>query len=216
MTYCKLRNLQLSGALFIFVQLLAIKIRPTVFLKLRNTDANRLTTCGLSVSSLLYWNYVLHSNYRGRFYNLLCATDYAMIATTTTVASFPCSLHSADHFWRTTCVFLMDCLRHYLQYGSMTSYKTHKLICVVSTAIALYRTLHTCVWSPFLLRMYSSGVCSIIFYNSFSHIKTVKHFRNMAWYLPWLWHLHATICQQTSLEIAHHHNLKCKVTKKNV
>lgn len=206
-----LHNLQLSGILFIFIQHLATRIRPTIFQRLRNTDANQLTTHGLSLSSLLYWNYVLRSKHRGRLYHFLCAVDYVMIATTTTVSSFPYSLHSISHFGGTVGVFILDNLRHYLQYGSMASYKNHQLTCFLSTGLALYRTWHVQAWSPFLLRMYSSGVCSIIFYNSFSHIQTMQQFRNMAWYLPWLWHLHATICQQTSLEIAHHHNQKKKV-----
>lgn len=196
---------QWSGLLFVLVHYLSMHIRSKRIQKWRNTNANTLTSYGLSLSSLLYWNYVFHSKHYGVLYNLCCAIDYVMISTTTTIASFPHLFHTTSHFQQLTCAFVLDNARHYLQHRYMNTYHNHQLTCLFSTAIALYRTLQTQLWSPFLLRMYSTGVCSIIFYSLFSRIQTLKQFRHMKWYMPWLWHLHATICQQTSIEIAYHY-----------
>lgn len=197
---------QLSGVLFVAVHQLTKRVRPGCFLDYRNSDAHRLANRGLALSSLLYWNYVVHYKYKRFLYNLLCAFDYVMIASTTMVSTFPQSLQTSKDWIYITSLFALDTLRHHRQHNEMNSYRTHHVCCILSTFVAVYRSVRSRIWSPILLRLYSTSVCSLIFYLSFGKLHTVKQFRQMRWYLPWIWHLHATICQQTSIEIAYHDN----------
>lgn len=199
----QLLNPQLSGLLFVAVHHLANKVRPEFFLESRNSEANRLATQGLTVSSLLYWNYVMHSKYKGKLYALVCALDYTMISTTAIVSTFPCAFRDTGTVQRVMGGFAMDSFRHYVTSGEMNSYKVHHACCVVSTFVGIYRSVHTRNWSPILLRLYSTSVCSLIFYLALARMHSFKQLRRMPWYLPWMWHLHATICQQSSIEIAH-------------
>ena len=199
----QLLNPQLSGLLFVAVHHLANKVRPECFLESRNSDANRLATQGLTVSSLLYWNYVMHSKYKGKLYALVCALDYTMISTNAIVSTFPCAFRNNDGVKRVMGGFAIDCIRHYVTSGEMNTYKLHHACCVVSTFVGVFRSIYTKNWSPILLRLYSTSVCSLIFYLALARMHSFKQLRCMPWYLPWMWHLHATICQQTSIEIAH-------------
>lgn len=199
---------QFSGLLFIGVHHLANAVRPQRFHDTRNSDANRWATNGLTASSLLYWNYVLHSKHKTTLYNIICALDYVMIGTNSLVSTFPHVIKSKRDVIGVCCVFAMDTMRHYKVYRNIRTYKMHQIFCVLSTFVGLVRSTHTRQWSPILLRMYSTMVCSCIFYLSLARMHSFKHFRRMPWYFPWLWHLHATICQQTSIEIAHDYHQK--------
>lgn len=195
---------QLSGVLFVAVHQLTKRVRPECFLDYRNSDAHCLANRGLALSSLLYWNYVVHCKYKRLLYNVVCAFDYVMIASTTMVSTFPQSLQTTQDWTAITSLFAVDTLRHSIQHNEMNTYRTHHWCCMLSTFVGVYRSVQSHKWSPILLRLYSTSVCSIIFYLSFGKLHTVKQFRQMRWYLPWIWHLHATICQQTSIEIAYH------------
>ena len=197
---------QLSGLLFVVVHRLTKRVRPDCFLEYRNSDAHRLANRGLALSSLLYWNYVVHYKNKQLLYNVVCAFDYMMIASTTMVSTFPQSLQTTEDWIDITSLFALDTLRHRIQHNEMNTYRGHHWCCVLSSFVGVYRSVQTHKWSPILLRLYSTCVCSIIFYLSFVKLHTVKQFRQMRWYLPWIWHLHATICQQTSIEIAYHDN----------
>jgi hypothetical protein len=159
---------------------------------------------GLCVSSLVFWNYVMHSTQRKLQYNFACALDYIMISTTVAVSTFPTILDSVESANNVFGVFMLDTIRYYAMYGTMESYKTHQLMCYMSTLIGWYRSGLTLQWAPTLLRMYSTIVCTLIFHLSITRRINLKSFRQIPWYVPWLWHMHASICQQTSIELSYH------------
>lgn len=204
---------QCSGVLFIGTHHLANVVRPKRFQKTRNSEANQWATKGLALSSLLYWNYVVHSKHKTNLYNIICGLDYVMIGANSLVSTFPQVFKSKNDVLRVCSIFVLDTTRHYTVHGNLRTYTMHQMCCVLSTLVGLTRSAYTHQWSPILLRMYSTLVCSCIFYLSLARMHSLKHFRRMPWYLPWLWHLHATICQQTSIEIAHDYHAKTTQTR---
>lgn len=197
---------QWSGLMFCIVPYIARNIRPKPIVEHGNTDALRYTSMGLCTSSLFFWNYVMHSTRRKLSYNLVCAMDYVMISTTVVVSTVPHLLDSIYHANSVLCVFVLDVIRHYSIYGTMNAYKTHQIMCYLSTVIGWYRSCLTLKWEPTILRMYSTIVCALIFHLSITNRTHLKSYRKIPWYIPWLWHMHASICQQTSIELSYHAN----------
>ena len=194
--------------MFVGVHHLANAVRPAEYMPYRNTRANVLATRGLTVSSLLYWNYMRHaaSNKKNTIYALVCAFDYLMIATNSIVSTFPTVFRTPLDVCQIAAVFTTDLLRHYNTYGNVNTYYTHQACCILSTFVGLMRSVCSRQWSALLLRLYSTTLSSMIFYLSFAKMHTIQHFQQMPWYLPWLWHLHASICQQSSIEMAYHYH----------
>ena len=207
---------QCSGIMFLIVPYLARKIRPKQIVEHGNTDALHYTSMGLCVSSLVFWNYVMHSTQRTFQYNFACALDYTMISTTVAVSTFPKILNSIERANNVLCVFMLDTIRYYSMYGKMDSYKTHHLMCYLSTFMGLYRSGISFQWAPTFLRIYSTIVCTLIFQLSITRRTNLKSYRQISWYIPWLWHMHASICQQTSIELSYHAEKRLTTTSTNM
>lgn len=195
---------QLSGLVFVWLQLMKTTLCPKRSERFPNTDANRFATTGLTISSLLFWNYVMHCKYKEIIYKTVCALDYMMITTTTLTSTFPKSLKTRKDAMCVMCTSALDQLFHYYRYGDTQFYKHHHYVCYLSTAFGLYRSYISKQWMPTFLRLYSTTICTLIFYTSIAHLKTIRNYRQVPWYLPWLWHLHAAICQHASIELTYH------------
>lgn len=195
---------QLSGFLFLWIQHIKEHLFTDRIKRFPNTRANSFATKGLTLSSLLFWNYVMHCKYKESIYKLVCGFDYMMISTTAITATFPKQVKSKTDALCIMCLSGFDQLNYYYCNGNIHSYHHHHYICYVSTFIALYRSYITKKWMPICLRTYSTIVCTLLFYKSIAHLETIQNYRQVPWYLPWLWHFHAAICQHTSIELAYH------------
>lgn len=109
-----------------------------------------------------------------------------MIGANSLVSTFPQVFKSKNDVLRVCSIFVLDTTRHYTVHGNLRTYTMHQMCCVLSTLVGLTRSAYTHQWSPILLRMYSTLVCSCIFYLSLARMHSLKHFRRMPWYLPWL------------------------------
>jgi hypothetical protein len=197
---------QLSGVVFLGLCWIKSTLCPKRSLQYPNTIANKYTTTGLTISSLLFWNYTMHCKYKSVLYQSVCALDYAMISSTAITSTFP--LHFCTQK-NALCIMLLcgfDTLRHCMWVGNIHLYKHHHYLCYLSTLIGWYRSYVSEHWMPTFVRMYSTCVCATIFFTSITHLKTLRNYRQIPWYLPWLWHIHAAICQHTSIELAYHHH----------
>ena len=195
---------QFSGVMFLIIPYLSRNIRPQPIRKYGDTEALRYTSFGLCMSSLLFWNYVMHSTQRKLQYHVVCALDYIMISTTAVISTFPNVLNNVHHTNKTFVFFLLDIVRYYVSYGTLDNYNTHQMMCYLSTFIGWYRSCLTLKWEPTILRVYSTTVCTLIFHLWITRRTTLSSYRNLSWYIPWLWHTHAAICQQTSIELSYH------------
>ena len=197
---------QLSGFLFAWMQYMKEHFLHDRNKRFPNTEANQFATKGLTLSSILFWNYVMHCKYKDYVYKLVCGFDYMMISTTAITSTFPQQIKHKSTTWCVMFLSGLDQLFYYYRYGDIHSYNHHHHVCYVSTFISLYRSYVTKKWMPICIRTYSTLVCTLLFYTSITHLQTIQSYRQVPWYLPWLWHFHAAICQHTSIELAYHNH----------
>ena len=195
---------QLSGCVFIWMQWLKIRLFPLRNEHFPNTDANQFATVGLTLSSVLFWNYVMHCKYKEGVYKCVCALDYLMIMTTTMTSTFPTLLKTKDDAVRTMLLCGLDQLGYMYRCGNIQTYNHHHYVCYMSTFIGFYRSYISKQWMPTVVRLYSTSICTLLFYTSISQLNTIHTYRQLPLYLPWVWHLHASLCQHTSIELAYH------------
>ena len=201
---------QCSGLVFIVLPRVFALVRHKEMRDVMYTPSVTYANYGLTLSTLLYWNYVMSYDIATRcerLFTCLYAFDYAMIATTVTTSTFPKQLHTPLHACAVTCAVVLDQYRHYVQHGgTLSGYATHHYLCALSTAIGVYRSWRTRRWTPTFVRSYSTCVCTMVFYLAIQrdNSKVSNTYPRFPWWLPWVWHVHAALCQQTSLEMAWH------------
>ena len=67
--------------------------------------------------------------------------------------------------------------------------------------ITFYRSARSGHWTPTLIRGYSTLVCTVLFYTTIHRVERLEEYKGLMWWLPWMWHLHAGVCQGASLEV---------------
>lgn len=85
--------------------------------------------------------------------------------------------------------------------NTLHSFRGHHYALLLSTLMGMYRSVLTGRWTPTLIRLYSTVVCAVIFYTTIHRVQQLEDYRALTWWLPWVWHMHAGVCQQTSLEM---------------
>lgn len=201
-------SLQCSGVVFVVLPRVFALVRHRAMRDVMRTPSVTCANYGLTLSTLLYWNYVMRygTTRHKHLFTLLYGFDYAMIATSVAASTFPKQLPSPQHACAVTCAVVLDQCRHYVQHGyDLSTYATHHYLCALSTAVGVYRSWRTSKWTPTFVRSYSTCVCSMVFYLAIQRAKdNAKQYQRFPWWLPWVWHVHAAVCQQTSLEMAWH------------
>lgn len=193
-----------SGAVFVVLPMLLRCLHKDVaFVRLLRSPAMVASNIGLASSSLVFWNYVMHQTKRGRWYELIYGVDFIMVGTISLISTFPHTLHTVAHFGATASVFGATMVGHYLHNRSLDGFRLHHYACVLSTVVGVLRSFRTRRWTPTLLRTYSTLVCTLLFYSIIHNARDVSEYQQMAWWLPWMWHVHAAVCQWMSLEMAH-------------
>lgn len=200
---------QCSGLSFVCLPYLFGCIRPASVQRVIRTPAVRWSNAGLTVSTLLFWNYVMRQNKRGRWYSLLYAIDYAMIGTTAVTSTFPHLFHRARDWATIVAGFGGAMVMHVWVWGSvgggpgntLDSFRGHHYACMLSTLVGIYRSARTGRWTPTLIRLYSTVVCTVVFYSTIHRVRRLEEYKGLMWWLPWVWHMHAGVCQQASLEM---------------
>ena len=209
---------QCSGLSFVILPYLFSYIRPPAVQRVLRTPAVRWSNAGLTISTLLFWNYVMQQQKRGRWYSLLYSFDYAMIGTTALTSTFPYQLRTFRHWAMVVAGFGAAMVAHvnvktvkdvtgitgltgWDRDHSLESFRGHHYACMLSTLVGIYRSARSGHWTPTLIRGYSTLVCTVLFYTTIHRVERLEEYKGLMWWLPWMWHLHAGVCQGASLEV---------------
>lgn len=194
-------TVQASGLLFwllpLYAQFQRLRGRAVTLgpLRVPYTLSQQCADLGLGLSSLVFWNYVMCHTVPGVRYGLVAGLDYVMIGTNAVVSS--CTGEWASR--PSACVGTAATLfAHYVRSTGLTkpaAFRAHVYLCMASLAACAWRhgraSATSVVRWAWAIRVYTSAACTLFYYGRLRHVKTVRDFRTLKWWVPWMWHGHA-------------------------
>ena len=203
----KCKHIQWSGLLFLLVQKITSQLSNSVATTWITNPGLRWTTKGLTISTLLLWNFLTFyenqpSLLRWKVY--IQGFDYAMISSNVLVSTFPYIFHRRRDALFVIGLFGASVYKHINQHRDLQTYYLHHYVCGLGASATLYRCVSIQKWHDMCLQLYGTVLCSFLYHKVITFLHDQKNYLQMKWYIPVLWHFHTALCQYVTVKIATH------------